>query len=96
MLILNEVKVLCFDTLLQLLILKVVKAAVLVLSRPFARGALGKQEFPPRRVNWDCLRTGELTVYAAGRSGIGAEVRRGTLANGERNGSVCDDHGLLY
>jgi hypothetical protein len=38
-LILKEVKVLCFDTLLQVLILKVVKVVVvLVLLRSFARG----------------------------------------------------------
>jgi hypothetical protein len=37
-LILNGVKVVCFDTLLQVLILKVVKVAVLALLKPFARG----------------------------------------------------------
>jgi hypothetical protein len=36
--ILKEVKVLCFDTLLQVLILKVVKVAVSVLLQPFASG----------------------------------------------------------
>ncbi len=38
MFILKEVKVLCFDTLLQVLILKVVKVAVSVLLQPFASG----------------------------------------------------------
>ena len=39
------VKVLCFDTLLQVLILKVVKVALLVFLQPFAKCVLGKQEF---------------------------------------------------
>ena len=67
----------------------------------------GQARVPPRRVNWDCLRTRELTVYAAGRSrrgirdaksasGIGAEVQRGTPANGERNGLESDDHNSFY
>jgi hypothetical protein len=37
-LILNVVKVLCFDTLLQVLILMVVRVAVLALLKPFASG----------------------------------------------------------
>jgi hypothetical protein len=45
--ILNGVKVLCFDTLLQVLILKAVKVAVSVFLQPFAKcapfEALGKQ-----------------------------------------------------
>ena len=46
MLILKEVKVICFDTLLQVLILKVVNVAGLVFLQPFANcarfEALGK------------------------------------------------------
>src|SRR6266849_10242116 len=37
------VKVICFDTLLQVLILKVVKVAVSEFLQPFARCALGKR-----------------------------------------------------
>ena len=46
MFILNVVKVICFDTLSQVLILKVVRVAVLALLKPFARG--GKLGLPQR------------------------------------------------
>jgi hypothetical protein len=59
-LILKVVKVLCFDTLLQVLILKVVRVAVSVFLQPFAKCALfgsaawrGSVEVPPTRVFWE-------------------------------------------
>jgi hypothetical protein len=54
------VKVICFDTLLQVLILKVVKVAVSVLLQPFAKYApfgseawCGNAGVPPPRVFWE-------------------------------------------
>jgi hypothetical protein len=44
--ILKVVKVVCFDTLLQVLILKVVRVAVLALLKPFASD--GKSGLPQR------------------------------------------------
>jgi hypothetical protein len=44
--ILKAVKVVSFDTLLQVLILKVVKVAVMALLKPFAR--VGKSGLPQR------------------------------------------------
>jgi hypothetical protein len=59
-LILKEVKVLCFDTLLQVLILKVVRVAVSAFLQPFAKCApfgseawRGSVEVPPTRVFWE-------------------------------------------
>ncbi len=58
--ILKMVKVLCFDTLLQVLILKVVRVAVSVFLQPFAKCApfgsetwRGSVEVPPTRVFWE-------------------------------------------
>ncbi len=54
------VKVLCFDTLLQVLILKVVRVAVSVFLQPFAKCApfgseawRGSVGVPPPRVFWE-------------------------------------------
>jgi hypothetical protein len=54
-LILNVVKVLCFDTLLQVLILKIVKVDVAVFLQSFARG--DKSGLPPRQ-GWGRHRAG--------------------------------------
>jgi hypothetical protein len=60
--ILKVVKVVCFDTLLQVLILKVVKVAVLALLKPFARG--DKSGLPQRHRGTELGDTPTPSVFA--------------------------------
>jgi hypothetical protein len=80
--ILNVVKVLCFDTLLQVLILKVVKVAVSALLQLFARG--DKSGLPQRHRGTELGGTCDLSIRCSpvGMHFLRAELEKLTVGHG--------------